>query len=70
VTYMRGRMLRDAVDPPARPCPICGKPATRRHRPFCSARCAFVDLHRWLGDGYRFATDEAAEDRGAERDER
>ena len=33
-------------------CPICGKPATPEHRPFCSARCADVDLHRWLSGRY------------------
>ena len=36
----------------ARPCPICGKPAERQFRPFCSARCADVDLHRWLAGNY------------------
>ena len=35
------------------PCPICGKPAeTPRLRPFCSPRCADVDLGRWLSDRY------------------
>jgi len=29
-------------------CPICGKPAAPEHRPFCSVRCADLDLHRWL----------------------
>ena len=44
----------DAPQPerPSRPCPICGKPAERKFRPFCSARCADVDLHRWLGGHY------------------
>jgi endogenous inhibitor of DNA gyrase (YacG/DUF329 family) len=37
---------------PARPCPICGKPAAFSDRPFCSKRCADVDLHRWLGGVY------------------
>jgi endogenous inhibitor of DNA gyrase (YacG/DUF329 family) len=34
-------------------CPICGKPATARERPFCSPRCADVDLGRWLTGQYR-----------------
>ncbi|RAI03891.1 DNA gyrase inhibitor YacG [Acuticoccus sediminis] len=38
---------------PARPCPVCGKPAAHATRPFCSKRCADVDLHRWLGGHYR-----------------
>jgi hypothetical protein len=42
----------DRRAPGGRPCPICGKPATRDHRPFCSARCKDVDLHRWLGGHY------------------
>jgi len=33
-------------------CPICGKPATQKYRPFCSARCADIDLNRWLGGVY------------------
>jgi hypothetical protein len=36
----------------ARPCPICGKPRSERYDPFCSKRCADVDLHRWLKGGY------------------
>jgi endogenous inhibitor of DNA gyrase (YacG/DUF329 family) len=35
-----------------RRCPICGRPAERNTRPFCSKRCADVDLHRWLGGHY------------------
>jgi endogenous inhibitor of DNA gyrase (YacG/DUF329 family) len=34
-------------------CPICGKPVDRRFRPFCSRRCADVDLGRWLTESYR-----------------
>lgn len=35
-----------------RQCPICGKPSEPAHRPFCSKRCADVDLHRWLSGAY------------------
>lgn len=45
-----------------RPCPICGKPVVMRYRPFCSQRCAMVDLGRWFGGGYRVPTDEKPED--------
>jgi endogenous inhibitor of DNA gyrase (YacG/DUF329 family) len=38
---------------PAKPCPICGKPATEASKPFCSERCRDVDLNRWLSDSYR-----------------
>lgn len=33
-------------------CPICGKATEEAFRPFCSKRCADVDLHRWLSGGY------------------
>lgn len=33
-------------------CPICQKPADRAYRPFCSKRCADVDLGRWLKGSY------------------
>lgn len=34
-------------------CPICGKPVDPAMRPFCSRRCADVDLARWLRGDYR-----------------
>jgi endogenous inhibitor of DNA gyrase (YacG/DUF329 family) len=33
-------------------CPICKKPTDPRYRPFCSRRCADVDLGRWLTGRY------------------
>ena len=33
-------------------CAICGKPRDKRYDPFCSKRCADVDLHRWLSGAY------------------
>ncbi|MEM7652722.1 MAG: DNA gyrase inhibitor YacG [Pseudomonadota bacterium] len=41
-------------------CPICGQPALVKTRPFCSTRCADIDLGRWLKEGYRVPTDEPA----------
>lgn len=35
-----------------RPCPICGKPRTAEHAPFCSTRCRDRDLLQWLDEGY------------------
>ncbi|MBV6656804.1 MAG: DNA gyrase inhibitor YacG [Devosiaceae bacterium] len=43
----------------AKPCPICGKPATADHTPFCSDRCKQVDLNRWLHGGYVISSGEA-----------
>jgi endogenous inhibitor of DNA gyrase (YacG/DUF329 family) len=37
----------------AKPCPICGKPATQASHPFCSERCRDVDLNRWLSNSYK-----------------
>ena len=39
-------------------CPICGKAASLEMRPFCSKRCADLDLGRWLGGDYRLPTNE------------
>jgi uncharacterized protein len=39
-------------------CPGCGKPAEAKYRPFCSKRCADVDLGRWLKESYRVPSDE------------
>lgn len=33
-------------------CPICGKESRHRFRPFCSKRCADVDLARWMRGDY------------------
>lgn len=35
-----------------RACPICKKPRTDEHTPFCSQRCRDRDLAQWFGDGY------------------
>jgi uncharacterized protein len=68
-------------EPPGAPrakCPICGRQVEAAYRPFCSRRCADVDLSRWLrgayaipdaaesedGDEARPASDGAREDGG------
>jgi uncharacterized protein len=61
------KAMDDSLPAPVRRCPICGKPAMQKHRPFCSARCAQIDLGRWLKGNYRIETDEAPEDSDAER---
>ena len=33
-------------------CPICEKPTEAAFRPFCSKRCADVDLAKWFNGGY------------------
>ncbi|MGB0683543.1 MAG: DNA gyrase inhibitor YacG [Magnetovibrionaceae bacterium] len=34
-------------------CPMCGKPTSLDTRPFCSKRCAELDLGQWLTESYR-----------------
>ena len=46
----------------AKPCPICGKPASEASRPFCSERCRDVDLNRWLSGSYAIPGKPDAED--------
>lgn len=41
-----------------RPCPICNKPSQQKFHPFCSGRCAQVDLNRWLGGHYAIPIDD------------
>ncbi len=54
-------------------CPVCGKPAVQEFRPFCSRRCANIDLNRWLAGRYAVpgepAAAGAAPEAGAEEDE-
>ena len=39
-------------------CPICTKESNHRFRPFCSARCADIDLGRWLTGSYAIPADD------------
>jgi hypothetical protein len=46
-------MMPEIPEPARRAiCPICRKPAAAEFRPFCSRRCADVDLNRWLSGVY------------------
>jgi hypothetical protein len=48
-------------------CPICARPTDPKYRPFCSRRCADVDLGRWLTERYAIPVEEAeGEDEAAE----
>ncbi len=35
-----------------KPCPTCRRPAAEKYSPFCSKRCADVDLQRWFSGVY------------------
>jgi uncharacterized protein len=43
-------------------CPICGKPTEATFKPFCSKRCADVDLNRWLSGVYAVPVTEDEEE--------
>lgn len=45
-----------------KPCPTCRKPAEFAFKPFCSKRCADIDLNRWLVGAYAIPTNEAEDD--------
>ena len=44
------------------PCPICDKPTDATYRPFCSRRCADVDLGRWMTGAYAVPASEEEPD--------
>ena len=54
-------MSDPAAVPRLKPCPVCGKLALEQFRPFCSKRCADVDLHRWLAGVYTVPAAESDE---------
>jgi hypothetical protein len=78
---MEGAMSSDRLPPIVTSrCPTCRKPTVPEHRPFCSRRCADIDLARWLGgtfvipgaaldttDDSTLSPDAAARDRRHER---
>ena len=51
ITKLRSRQKRAK-------CPICGRPPEPAYLPFCSKRCADIDLGRWLGGSYRVESEE------------
>ena len=50
---------------PVSHCPICKREAEERFRPFCSKRCADVDLNRWLSGVYAVPVKEEEDEDGA-----
>lgn len=47
---------------PGKPCPLCSKPSVEQYRPFCSKRCADVDLNRWLSGVYRVPVEDSEDE--------
>jgi endogenous inhibitor of DNA gyrase (YacG/DUF329 family) len=52
---------------PDNACPICGKPQTQEFKPFCSRRCADVDLNRWLSGVYAIPVKDDDEDEDGDK---
>ncbi|MEM9029420.1 MAG: DNA gyrase inhibitor YacG [Pseudomonadota bacterium] len=50
-------------------CPICARPTQAAYRPFCSKRCADIDLGRWLGGKYAIAVTEDDDEDGLKPDD-
>ena len=57
---------RDNASAPPKPtggrCPICRQPTVLEFRPFCSRRCADVDLARWVNGVYAIPVQDADDD--------
>ena len=60
--HMQGMSERELR---TKPCPTCGKPAAEPFRPFCSRRCADVDLNRWLSGVYAVPVKDEEDEDGA-----
>ncbi|SFQ94633.1 DNA gyrase inhibitor YacG [Poseidonocella sedimentorum] len=43
-------------------CPICDKPTVKAFRPFCSQRCADIDLGKWMTGRYTIPTHEVEDE--------
>ncbi len=39
-------------------CPVCKRKTDPKYRPFCSGRCADVDLARWMSGGYAIPSED------------
>lgn len=63
-----GKKTAKVVPLKGRKCPMCGKPATLELVPFCSKRCADLDLGRWLGGDYRLPTSEPTDQLNMDED--
>lgn len=50
-------------------CPICKKDSVFKYRPFCSKRCADIDLAHWLRGDYKIDGEEEAQSEEKEEDD-
>lgn len=47
-------------------CPVCDKTSAPDFLPFCSKRCADVDLNRWFSGNYAIAAEEMPDEEDME----
>lgn len=40
-------------------CPICSKPRSEEYMPFCSKRCADIDLNKWFTGRYAIPVEDS-----------
>ncbi|MEO1207737.1 MAG: DNA gyrase inhibitor YacG [Pseudomonadota bacterium] len=52
----------EAMRPTGGRCSVCKREAVFKYRPFCSKRCADVDLSRWMSGRYAIPAGDADED--------
>lgn len=49
-------------------CPICEKDTDVKYRPFCSKRCADVDLSKWMTGAYAVPSQDREDDEDLDRE--
>ncbi|MGB0747944.1 MAG: DNA gyrase inhibitor YacG [Magnetospiraceae bacterium] len=66
MTKKTGKVIALKDRRPGGKCPICRKKSVPDYRPFCSKRCADIDLGNWLGGDYTVPVieEDGAEDKG------
>jgi endogenous inhibitor of DNA gyrase (YacG/DUF329 family) len=50
-------------------CAVCGRPRIAEYAPFCSKRCADVDLGRWLKGVHAIPAGPVPDEEGEESDD-
>jgi endogenous inhibitor of DNA gyrase (YacG/DUF329 family) len=49
-------------------CPICEKETDKKYRPFCSKRCADIDLGKWISGAYAVPSQDREDDEDLDRE--
>ena len=49
-------------------CPICKKELDPKYRPFCSKRCADIDLGKWINGSYAVPSQDLEDDEDLDRE--